>query len=129
MKFDVITPYGSLYQDEIEYAVIYNDDGQTGILENHMPIVIHINLGYIKLVKKNRNVFIYVEHAIVEYKMQKLSILAIEAQMGKTLEKARETFLDEKAKRKQLTKKENIDYSRQERELRENISKSKAGSV
>lgn len=129
MKFAVSTPYGIIYQDSVDYVVVYNEDGQTGILSNHMPIVIHVDLGYIKLTKAQRNVFVYVEHAVVKFKNNELVILAMEAQIGKTIDKARNAFLDEKNLKIQSVKRENVDYSRQEKELRENISKSKAGSV
>lgn len=129
MKFDVLTPYGSIYKDEADYAVIYNDDGQTAILKNHMPIVINIVTGYVKLINQDIQIFIYLENAIIEFKQNNLKILAMEAQMGLTLEKAYQTFLDEKHRKEQLTKKENIDYTQQEHELRENIAKSRAGML
>jgi F-type H+-transporting ATPase subunit epsilon len=55
--------------------------------------------------------------------------LALEAQMGATLEKARHAFDNMKKEKLELTKRENIDFFKTEKELKENIMKSKAGSL
>jgi len=129
MTFKVLTQLGETHQDTVEYAVIKNQDGEIAILKDHVPILLHVYDGYIKFVQSKQEIFMVLEQAIVEFKKNELTILALEAQVGKTLEKAQQAFDQRKKDKLELTKKENVDFSKLERELRENIKKSKSGHV
>ena len=129
MKFKVLTQVGKTYTDEIDYVIIRNEDGEMGILNDHIPIVVQIKEGFIKFVQGKNESFLVVEQGVVEFKNNELTILALEAQMGQTLDKAKHAFNLMKKEKIELAKKENIDFSKQERELRENITKSKAGQI
>jgi F-type H+-transporting ATPase subunit epsilon len=129
MKFIVLTQVGKTYTDEVDYVIIRNEDGELGILNDHIPIVVQMKEGFIKFVQGKNESFLVVEQGVVEFKNNELNILALEAQMGQTLEKAKAAFNLMKKEKMELAKKENIDFSKQERELRENITKSKAGQV
>jgi len=129
MRFKVLTQQGKTYSDEIEYTVVRNETGELAILNDHIPIIIHIETGFLKFVSKDAESFLVVEQGVVEFKDNALTVLALEAQMGATLEKAQAAFDKMKKEKLELTKKENIDFSKQERELKENITKSKAGQL
>ena len=129
MRFKVLTQQGKSYQDEIEYVIVKNQEGELAILKDHIPIILHVLDGYLKFVQDKNETFLVVEQAVVEFKDNLLTVLALEAQIGQTLEKAREAFDNMKKEKLELTKKENIDFSKQERELKENIMKSKAGQL
>lgn len=129
MKFSVLTQTGKTYKDEIEYAVIHYNQGEMAILKDHVPIIVQMESGYLKFVGKSSETFLFVEQAVVEFSSNLLTILALEAQIGNTKEKALHAFNDMKKQKLETTKKENIDFSKQERELKENIMKSKAGNL
>lgn len=129
MRFKVLTQQGKSYQDEIEYVIVKNQEGELAILKDHIPIILHVLDGYLKFVQDKNETFLVVEQAVVEFKDNLLTVLALEAQIGQTLEKAREAFDNMKKEKLELTKKEKIDFSKQERELKENIMKSKAGQL
>ena len=129
MKFKVLTQVGKTYTDDVDYVVLRNEDGEMGILNNHIPIIVQMREGYIKFVQGKNESFLVVEQGVIEFKDNELTILALEAQMGQTLEKAKAAFNLMKKEKMEFAKKENVDFSKQERELRENIMKSKAGQV
>jgi F-type H+-transporting ATPase subunit epsilon len=129
MIFNVLTQQGTSYSDEIDYVVIKNEDGELAILNNHTPIILQIKQGYLKMVKGETENFLVVEQGVVEFKHNELNILALEAQMGSTLEKAIAAFDHMKKEKLEMTKKENVDFSQLERDMKENISKSKAGQL
>lgn len=129
MKFKVLTQVGKTYTDEIDYVIIRNEDGEMGILNNHIPIIVQIREGYVKFVQGKNESFLVVEQGVIEFKDNELTILALEAQIGQTLEKAKAAFNLMKKEKMEFAKKENVDFSKQERELRENIMKSRAGQV
>lgn len=129
MIFRVLTQQGKTMTDEINFAVVKNQDGEIGILDNHVPIVISISEGHVRLEQGDKITYLVVEQALVEFKDHELSILALSAQMGQTLEQARHAFDAAKKETLELTKKENIDFFKLEKELKENIKKSKAGQL
>jgi F-type H+-transporting ATPase subunit epsilon len=129
MKFKVLTQVGKTYTDDVDYVILRNEDGEMGILNNHIPIIVQMREGYIKFVQGKNESFLVVEQGVIEFKDNELTILALEAQMGQTLEKAKAAFNLMKKEKMDFAKKENVDFSKQERELRENIMKSKAGQV
>lgn len=129
MIFKVLTQLGETHQDEIEYAVIKSEDGEMAIMKDHIPILLHVFHGHLKFVQKKEEIFMVVEQAVIEFKNNELTILALEAQIGKTLEKAQHAFEKMKKDKLELTKQENVDFSKLEKELKENIKKSRAGHV
>jgi F-type H+-transporting ATPase subunit epsilon len=129
MIFKVLTQQGKSYSDEIDYAIIKNEDGELGILNDHIPIILQIREGYLKLVREKTENYMVVEQGVIEFKDNVLSILALEAQMGATLDKAKNAFDNMKKEKLELTKRENIDFFKTEKDLKENIMKSKAGSL
>jgi F-type H+-transporting ATPase subunit epsilon len=129
MIFSVLTQEGKTYTDEIDYVILRNEDGELGILNDHIPIIVQMREGFLKFVKGRNESFMIVEQGVVEFKDNLLTILALEAQIGATFEKANAAFIQMKKDKLELTKKENVDFSKQERELKENITKSKAGQV
>ena len=129
MIFKVLTQQGKTISDEINFAVVKSQDGEIGILDNHVPIVVSVKHGNVKLEKGTAVTYLVLEQAIVEFRDNVLSILALEAQMGQTLEQAKNAFDAMKKEKLEQTKKENIDFSKLEKELKENIMKSKAGQL
>jgi F-type H+-transporting ATPase subunit epsilon len=129
MIFKVLTQQGKTYSDEIEYVIIKSEDGEVGILSDHIPIIVKIQKGYLKLVKDKNESFLIVEQGVVEFKDNVLTILALEALIGATLDKAQTAFDNMKKEKIELTKKETVDFFNLEKDLKENITKSKAGQV
>jgi F-type H+-transporting ATPase subunit epsilon len=129
MIFKVLTQEGKTYSDEIDYVIVRNENGEIGILNNHIPIILQIREGFLKFVSGKNESFLVVEQGVIEFKDNELNILALEAQIGHTLEQAKRAFDHMKKEKMELTKKENIDFSKQERELKENIIKGKASNL
>lgn len=129
MIFKVLTQQGKVLTDDIDFAVVKSQDGEAGILDNHVPIVISVREGHVKLEKGNQTTYLVLEQALVEFRDHVLSILALEAQIGQTLEQAKRAFDTMKKEKLEVTKKENIDFSKLEKELKDNIMKSKAGQL
>ncbi len=129
MIFKVFTQQGKTYSDTITFAIVKNQDGEIGILKDHVPIIVQVREGHVRLISDQQESYLVIEEAVVEFKDNVLSILALEAQIGPTLEKAKAAFDKQKKEKLDFSKRENVDFSKQERELRENIKKSKAGQI
>ncbi len=129
MIFKVLTQDGETYTDDFDFALIKNQDGELAILKDHIPIILHIYDGYIKFVQTKQEVFVVVEQGVLEFSKNELTVLALEAQIGPTLERAKAAFDHMKKEKLEMTKKENVDFSKLEHDLRENIKKGKASEL
>ena len=59
MTFNVLSLHGVSYSDETDFNLIKGNDGELAILKNHIPIVLHIEEGFLELrLKKINNMFI-----------------------------------------------------------------------
>ncbi|MBU0596740.1 F0F1 ATP synthase subunit epsilon [Patescibacteria group bacterium] len=58
IKFKIVTPEGSVYEDEILQCTIPTQDGEITVLPNHIPLVSILKIGEIKFRDKDG------EHAI-----------------------------------------------------------------
>lgn len=129
MKVIVSTHQGVMYRDKVDYFVIKNQDGEFACQKNHLPIISIIKEGYVKLVRDNLSICIVLVNAVMEFMNNECNILAQEAQAGKTLEEAKSILETIRFERTQLNKKEQVDYTNLQKELNENIKKTKAGNL
>ena len=129
LKITVVTPNGTLYDGEVDYVVIDGNAGQMGILENHVPVVVPVKEGFLKLVKGETELFYYLSGAILEDKQNVVTVIAQEASSGNTLEEAKKAFNDMRQKVKNDNRQRLIDFTKMEKELAKSIKDSKAGSL
>ena len=78
MKIIVSTHQGVVLNEETEYILVHNSDGEFGILTNHIPVVTIIDNGYIKTTNKNAIKYVSLCGAIFEFHNNEAVILAQE---------------------------------------------------
>ena len=130
MKFVISTHKGVLYNDEIDYFVVKNDEGEFAILKDHTPVISVITSGYVKIVREQNVEYYYVlVNGLVEFSNNNATILAQEAINGETYESAKAELEKIRKERIETIKKSNLDYTKLEQVLRKNIKASKAGRL
>ena len=130
MKIVVSTHKGVLYNDEIEYFVIKNDEGEFAILKDHTPVISVISSGYVKIIREAGIEYYYVLiNGLLEFSNNNATILAQEAINGETYESARKELERVRTERVEQIKNSNVDYTKLEQDLRKNIRASKAGRL
>lgn len=129
MKFSLYLYQGLLISEEIDFCVIKNQDGEVGILDNHLPLVITCVDGYLKLTQGQNNLFICLKQAVVKYENHEIVCMATIAAIGKTLEDSKKQFDLEIKKRLDNTRKQQADFSVLENKLKSNITNIKAGEL
>lgn len=130
MKFVISTHKGVLYNDEIDYFVVKNDEGEFAILKDHTPVISVITSGYVKIVREANIDYYYVlVNGLLEFSNNNATVLAQEAINGETYEKAKAELEKIRKERIETIKKSNLDYTKLEQDLRKNIKASKAGRL
>lgn len=129
MKLEVIGQQGIKYQETIEYAVILKKEGEFAILDNHIQTLTTLHNEFIKLVQNDLVFYLYIQSGAVIYKDQLLRVFAMSAELAKSEEDAIKLVERIEKEAIEKAKKQNIDYSQLEKELREQITKAKAGHI
>jgi len=129
VNVSVVTPEGELYNEEVTSVIVYSDkNGSYEILRDHLPIVSTIDTGYVRLSNEDITVYVVIINGVLENHYNKITVIAQDAYVGKSKEKAFENLEKIRKSRVEENKKRNIELMKAEQELMDQIRKSKAGS-
>jgi F-type H+-transporting ATPase subunit epsilon len=130
MKIVVSTHQGVLYNEEIDYVVVHDqDDGEYAIMENHIPVVSVMEEGFLKLVKGSDELYVLIVSGILEFHDNFCTVTVQEAQAGRTPESTREHLAAIRKERLELNRKDQGDFTKQESDLLDNLKKARAGRL
>jgi F-type H+-transporting ATPase subunit epsilon len=129
MKIVVSTHQGTLYNEEIDYFTVHKTDGDFGVMKDHIPVIAVMDEGYVKIVRGSDEYYIVIINGILDYHDNLATILVQEAHIGRDAESAKKHLLDVRNARLDKNRQESVDLTRKEKEIRDNIAKSKAGSL
>lgn len=129
MRIIVSTHQGMLYNEEVDYIGVRSGDGEFGILENHVPVLSVMDEGYVKLVHGKDEVYAVIVNGIFEFHDNVASVLAQEAIVGRDALDAKANILAIRQERLEANRKESVDLTQKEKELREHLRKANAGGL
>lgn len=129
MRIEVISQHGIKYQETIDYAVVMKTTGEFAILDKHIQTLTTLNNEFIKLVQKDLEFYLYVQSGAVVYKDRLLRVYSLNAELAQSKEAAKELVFRIEKEAIDKAKKQNVDYSQLEKELREQITKAGAGHI
>jgi len=113
LNLQIVTPEGIAYSDEVEMVGLRSEDGQIGILPNHIRLMTQMMPGEMTLRKDGQMKFLAVGEGLVEVTHDRVAILTDMAVAAETIDEA----TAEEARR------------RAEARLYENISAEEVASV
>ncbi len=130
MKIVIVTPDGELYNEDVDAIIVSSkNNGEYGILKDHMPIISTIDTGYIKLEQADLVYYVVVINGVVENHANLITVIAQDAYIGTSKEEALANLNSIRKIRVDENKKRNIEFAMAERELRKQIKQTGAGSV
>lgn len=127
IRVDVVTPDGHLLTDEAESLVIRNEEGMLGILSNHLPIVVVIDEGFVRLRRGDEKLYVTVIGGFLEFRNNFARIIAQEAHIGRDHISALEHLKAYRKQRLDENRQRLLDFMKMERELREQVKEIQAG--
>jgi len=78
IRVEIVTPKGYAYTGEVEMVNIPTEEGEIGVLENHMPLMSALRPGLVYM-DGNKEKGFFVTEGFVEVTPKKVNILAEEA--------------------------------------------------
>lgn len=75
IQVSIVTPEGNIYKGEADFVSIPAISGSMGILPNHIPIVAQLGVGIVKLLEKDKPIYIGVSLGFMKFINNKAHIL------------------------------------------------------
>lgn len=129
IKITVSTHQGKLYDEMCDHVTIKSQNGEFAILKDHIPVCTVVNEGYVKLIKGNDEYFLSLINGLVEFNNNVCNVVAQEAHIGESSESAMQHLESIRNARMEQNKKINADYTKSEKDIRDNLKNVKAGSL
>ena len=129
IKLVVRTHQGSLFNEECDYIVIKEKEGEFAIFPNHVSVITSFEEGFIKFVLNEKTLYLALCSAIIEFSNNVATVLAQEAHIGQSMKLASEYLNAIRKERLEQNRKLDADLAMNEKELIDNIKKARAGNL
>jgi F-type H+-transporting ATPase subunit epsilon len=130
LKISIVTPDGELYNETVDSIVVSaSNNGDYGILSDHVPIISTIDTGYIKLEQKDLVYYVVIINGVVENHHNKITVIAQDAFIGDSEKDAMKNLLDIRKSRIEENRKRNVELAKAEKELLKQIKQTGAGNL
>ena len=124
MHANVVTPDGTVYEGQAEMVIAQTTEGELGILPNHLPLVVPLTVGSVRIKANSKVEHIAVSGGFMEVRRDEVNILAESAELPSDIDVARARAAKERAERRLAqAKKENSDFKRAELALKRAINR------
>ena len=118
MTLDILTPERSVCCVETEIVIARALDGELGILPNHAPLVVALDIAPLRYRKDGVEHFVAVASGFMEVKDNRVSILTPSAETESEIDFVRAESAKERAERRLAEHAPETDVRRAERALR-----------
>lgn len=126
-QFEIVTPDGIIYKDDVEEVRLPTTDGQITILPHHVPLYARLGDGEATILKAGKEILMAVLGGVVEVGKNRVSIVSDYAVHADTIHLARAEEAKKRAEEAIKNKKENEDFVMEDKELRKSILELKVG--
>ena len=125
MMLDVLTPERSVCCIEVEMVIARAMDGEVGILPNHAPLVVALDIAPLRYRKDGVDHAVAVNGGFMEVKDNRISVLSPSAETEKEIDFLRAEAARERAERRLAAPTPEVDVTRAELALRRAMTRLK----
>jgi len=111
IKFKIVTPEKTVFEEEIDQATLPVTDGEVTILPNHRPYIASLKAGEMCVRKDKEDIYLAVSGGFIEFNQNNLVVLADTAERAEEIDVTR---AEEARKRAEELKKEKISLGDEE---------------
>ncbi|HEY4600808.1 MAG TPA: F0F1 ATP synthase subunit epsilon [Cerasibacillus sp.] len=118
LEVSVVTPDGPVLEDNFEMVVCKAENGEIGILPQHIPLVTPLDIGEVRLKSGNDTEFVAVNGGFLEVRPDKVTILAQSAEKAADIDVVRAERAKKRAEDRLQSKQDHVDFQRAELSLK-----------
>ena len=128
-NLSIVSPKGDLYNDDVDFVLVKSDQGEVGILKDHVPIILKISDGFIKIEANSKETYVCVINGILSNNNNKIIVVAEEAEIGENYDEAKAKLLKQREDVKKNNRQRTVDFVEAEKELAKAIKETKASKA
>lgn len=125
IKTQIVTPEGLYKEFDTSIITITTTDGERGILENHMPTVLIVDIGKLETIEDEKRRIYAISEGVFCFENNEAKILVNSIEAKEDIDVDRALASKERQLKKLESKDENIDLKRAEISLRKAINRIK----
>ncbi|MDY0409483.1 F0F1 ATP synthase subunit epsilon [Virgibacillus soli] len=118
LTVSVVTPDGPVMEDTYDMVVCRAENGELGILPEHIPLVAPLDIGDVRLKRGNDTDHLAVNGGFLEVRPDKVTILAQSAEKPSDIDVTRAEHAKERAEQRLQSHQDHIDFQRAELALK-----------
>ncbi len=65
-KFEVVTPEKVFYSSDVDMIIFNREDGEMGVMADHIPMVVAVDVGMLKIIKDGMYKFAAISEGFIE---------------------------------------------------------------
>lgn len=111
LKLEIVTPYGSIFSEEVDEVIASGSEGEFGVLPNHIPFLTTLKIGMLIYKKGPETGYFFVNWGYAEVGPNKVLILADSAERAKDIDVQRAIEAKKRAEER-LKQMEQFDQTR-----------------
>ncbi|WP_010246340.1 ATP synthase F1 subunit epsilon [Acetivibrio cellulolyticus] len=124
---EILTPDRKFFWGDVETVIVKTPSGEMGILKDHMPIVVVIDIGPIKIKKDGEWIDAVLSQGFMEVKQNKAIILVDTAEWPDEIDINRANAAKERAEERILRKASQTEYIQSKAALAKAMARLAAG--
>ncbi len=111
LRLIIVTPYGQVFNDEVNEVTAPGSEGEFGVLPGHEPFFTTLKIGILTYKKDNESNYVFINSGYAEVTHDKVIIVADSAERAEDIDIERALKAKERAEER-LKRMENIDVAR-----------------
>lgn len=126
---EIVTPGRKFFSGEVEMLILKTPDGEIGILKNHMPMVVAVAIGPIRILKDGEWLEAVLSEGFMEVRQEKTILLADTAEWPNEIDINRAKAAEERARERLQSQLSRMEYMRSQSALQRALSRLKITKV
>lgn len=127
LTVSVVTPDGPVLEDEYEMIVCRSENGELGILPEHIPLIAPLEISAVRLKRGDQTNYLAVNGGFVEVRPDKVTILAQSAEKRSEIDVERAKRAQKRAEKRLQSEQDDIDFRRAELALKRAMNRINVG--
>ncbi|AGB42331.1 ATP synthase, F1 epsilon subunit [Halobacteroides halobius DSM 5150] len=123
MKLNIVTPEGSVYDDQAKMITVRTIDGDRGIMPHHEPLITGVDIGPIKIKEDSDELHLAASHGYMEVTPEEVTILVDTAEFADEIDVERAEEAKKRAEDRLNKGNDNINERRAEIALQKAINR------
>ena len=127
---EIVTPEQILLQDEVQFLVVPELNGELGVLKNHAAMIAALDVGVLRYTDREGKVKkIAISGGFMEVIYNEVRVLAETAEQGSEIDVLRARAAQERAEKRMQLQDENVNHGRAEMAMRRAMTRLKAADA